>query len=308
MMETEVKLSSELKIVKVIRRGKKNSRVLLDNNSTVLVLTSLLEKHEPKPKRVLKTGNKKPIKTAPPPVSLEHLLMVIKNYQISKTPESRKLMYEVFYTFYDKRIENTIRKMSFSASEEKVEDLKNSVYERLVSQDALSIFDPNKGSITTFIFYVINTVVRNDFHKHKTDAVTAGMEFTDHVSSSMEMSSDEFLTSIEDKALSQSDQFDSKSFFYEFEKHLEEFGRWGDPILNEETGEIFHKSYLDVFKLMAKGYRVKDIAETLKVTDGSASSYCKEVKAKLTYFLKKNDLKASDFLKTYGDKTTSASL
>jgi len=272
-------------ITKIVRRGEKKTRVMLADGTLMLVDTSLLETLD---LDHLETGLTE---------SDQKIINAIRKYNETSTQDNHKNMVSVFHGEWHKRIRNNIKKLAFKLSEQTVDELTGDVYIRILDKKVLEGYDPDKGAFSTYIFYVIRTIVRNNYQSQRRDPLTVGMELTDYMTKTTDMKEDEFLSAIPDKKTNLAFDMELADFFKKFEEYLQEFGNaWGKNIyLIEATGEMVGKSHIGVYRLLRAGHRVKDIGKALQVTDGSASSYCKEVRKKLECFVLENGLGFCDF-------------
>jgi RNA polymerase sigma factor (sigma-70 family) len=196
----------------------------------------------------------------------------IKEYQATKNEVSRNKAMHYLVGYYDKRLEATIKKMSFNANPEKVEDFKEDFYCRVIDQDVLGKFDKTKSQLTTLLWKVTNTVVVNSYHKHKKmESATSYMSEAVSVGSKTEIQ--DFIPS------DRNDYDDIESS--EIEDKFEDF------LLYTKKK---NPTSVQIFRMMANGYKVKEIAQEIGISNTLTSTFCKEIKKSLLEFYQNQDL------------------
>ena len=188
---------------------------------------------------------------------------------------------------YDTEIRRFISTVSRGyARIDDVEDMRQQVLLRCHEKDVLRKYDPKKSSFLTYLFWVVRSVVVNQFDRNTRDPLNTAFGLVERLGEHgdvtpgylvLETFQSHIDESFERRLLAQ-DVAD------QFEAHLARQSRpWG-PTLTLPDGTPARRSLALVFQLMRRTMEVKDIAAALQVTPQAVFGYLKRIRVEAQTF------------------------
>jgi len=231
-------------------------------NNTVKPIEKVIEIIKP-PEKIKKPKVEKPrVKREPRskprlvyseqlPFSNKDLMDAIALFKQTDLRQDQETVFKIFTVLYDKQIENTIKKMAYTLDFHSVQDLKAAVYERIFIKKVLFTYDPSKSALKTFVWYVVNTIVRNSYQKLKKDPTCIGVSFTSYVENSFEDIYNCFDYLEDTKSEEQINSFILDEAIHEFESRLKEAFSMDPDVYNKDA---------EIFRAICELYTVKEIS------------------------------------------------
>lgn len=188
---------------------------------------------------------------------------------------------------YDRFITGCIFKVSRGhVRPDDVEDLRQQILLRVHERKYLKNYDPKKGSFNSYLYWLIRSVVVNQFEANVRNPLNTAMgviESSDNVEETQEgyLVLEAYRDAVDDGFERQAMARDLAD---RFESHLATVSRpWG-PAITLPDGTRTRRSLALVFKLLRQTLEVRDVAKALDVSPQSVFGYLKRIRVEAASF------------------------
>jgi len=188
---------------------------------------------------------------------------------------------------YDRFITGCIFKVSRGhVRPDDVEDLRQQILLRVHERKYLKSYDPKKGSFNSYLYWLIRSVVVNQFESNVRNPLNTAMGVVESSFDSEDVP-DGYLV-LEAFRDAVDDGFERQAMARDlanrFEAHLVHVSRpWGPPITLPD-GTRTRRSLALVFQLLRQTLEVRDVAKVLDVSPQSVFGYLKRIRVEASQF------------------------
>jgi len=167
-----------------------------------------------------------------------------------------------FIEDYDSRIEAILNRFKVNGYKE---DLKQEIYRDIIEGGYLNLYDPNKGSMSTFIYAIVKDRIYRHWSKSNRDILLGASAFQD-----------------EEYRLSDSKELEHNLIDKETEHELNNaLARAKEELLQvPERGRksVYDRSYHHLFDLLERGKSRKEISQEMRLSEASICLRVKELR------------------------------
>ncbi len=186
---------------------------------------------------------------------------------------------------YDRFITGSIFRISKGhVRPDDVEDLRQQILLRIHERKYLKHYNPSKGSFNTYLYWLIRSVVVNQFQSNERNPLNTAIPVVERSAFEGETPGALVLESYRDSV---DDSFEriaqAKDLADRFERHLSTFRPWG-PAITLPNGAKERRSLALVFRLLRQSMEVKEVAEALRCSPGSVFGYLKRIRLEARKF------------------------
>jgi RNA polymerase sigma factor, sigma-70 family len=167
-----------------------------------------------------------------------------------------------FIEEYDSRIEAILNRFKVNGYKE---DLKQEIYQDIIGGGYLNLYDPNKGSMSTFIYAIVKDRIYRHWSKSNRDILLKASTFYDEECSHSDRK--ELEHNLIDR---ETEQELNKALAMAKQElhHIPERGR----------KSIYDRSYHNLFELLERGKSRKEIALEMRLSEASICLRVKELR------------------------------
>lgn len=191
---------------------------------------------------------------------------------------------------YDRFITGCIFKISKGhVRPDDIEDLRQQILLRVHERKYLKKYNPAKGSFNTYLYWLIRSVVVNQFESNERNPLNMALSVIE-AGPGGEQTDDDYVPGalvLEAYTDAVDNSFEriacAKDLADRFELHLQTVRAWGAPVALPD-GTTARRSLALVFKLLRQSQEVKDIAALLKCSPGSVFGYLKRIRLEARKF------------------------
>ncbi len=186
---------------------------------------------------------------------------------------------------YDRFITGSIFRISKGhVRPDDMEDLRQQILLRIHERNYLKKYNPSKGAFTTYLYWLIRSVVVNQFQSNERNPLNTAIPVVETSAFEGETPGALVLESFRDAV---DDSFEriaqAKDLADRFEAHLSGFRPWG-PAIALPDGSMARRSLALVFRLMRQSLEAKEIAAALRCSPSSVFGYFKLIRLEARKF------------------------
>lgn len=192
---------------------------------------------------------------------------------------------------YDSFIQGCIYKISRGNVQfEDLKELRQAVYTRVCERDYLRKYDASKGSFTSYLYWLIRTVVVNSFDMNTRNPLNMAKRIAERASAVRPAEVADTLV-LETYKAKVDEQFErrmmAKDLADRFAAHLAKTSKpWG-PAVPLPDGTLERRSLGLVYRLLRETLDVSEIAEVLQVSQQSVFGYLKRIRVEAAAFARR---------------------
>lgn len=186
---------------------------------------------------------------------------------------------------YDRFITGCIYKISKGhVRPDDMDDLRQQILLRVHERQYLKKYNPTKGSFNTYLYWLIRSVVVNQFESNERNPLNTAIPVIETSETAEDNPGALVLEAYRDAV---DDSFEriavAKDLADRFEGHLSMLRPWGEAIALP-SGTKERRSLALVFRLLRQSMEVKDIADVLRCSPGSVFGYLKRIRLEARKF------------------------
>lgn len=187
---------------------------------------------------------------------------------------------------YDRFITGCIFKVSKGhVRPDDIDDLRQQILLRVHERNYLQKYNPSKGSFNTYLYWLIRSVVVNQFESNERNPLNTAIPVVERAERGDDYTPGALV--LEAYADAVDDSFEriacARDIADRFEAHLMTLRPWGAAIaLPNGTKE--RRSLALVFRLLRQSLEPKEIADTLRCSPGSVFGYLKRIRLEARKF------------------------
>lgn len=167
-----------------------------------------------------------------------------------------------FIEEYDSRIETILNRFKVNGYKE---DLKQEIYRDIIAGDYLNLFDPNKGSLSTFIYAIVKDRIYRHWSQSNRDILLGATEFYDEVYLHSEKKELEY------HLIEKETDHELHNAFTKAKLELLRIPERGRK-------SIYDRSFHHLFELLERGKSRKEIAMEMRLSEASICLRVKELR------------------------------